>query len=155
MNKKNNRISNHTTIFVKRNDRASRRRWQASKEKTRDRKTRKRRRKCFGGSSRKRIWAVESENGKWVTRTRRSRASEMTTSPTTAMSSRVALFNVFPRILRGESFHLASVTRRKFSARDFISNGLVVSCLFALLVEKLGPISVPRSQPPLKSRYAG
>lgn len=64
-------------------------------------------------------------------------------------------FQRFPAQLRGESFHLASVTRRKFSARDFISNGLVVSCLFALLVEKLGPISVPRSHPPLKSRYAG
>lgn len=142
---------------MKRNNRASRS--QASKEKTaRGRKTRKRRRKCFGGSSRKRIWAVESANGKWVTRTRRSRASEMTASPTkaTAMIRAWHFSKRFPAQLRGESFHLASsVTRTKFSARDFISNCLVVSCLFALLVEKPGPISVPRSRSPLKSRHAG
>lgn len=122
MNKKNNRrIFNNATILVKRNNRASRSRSQASKEKTaRDRKTRKRRRKCFGGSSRKRIWAVESENGKWVTRTRRSRASEMTTSPTKATAMiRASHFSTFSRattrrILSLGICHAEEVLRSRF-----------------------------------------
>lgn len=130
---------------------------QASKEKTAlDRKTRKRRRKCFSSSSRKRIWAVESENGKWVTRTKRSRASEMTATATTTLASRT--FQRFPARRQSESFHLASAASSplaiSFQARLDRGWRRFLPSRFALSFKKLAPTSVPRSRRPLKSRHA-
>lgn len=161
MQTKNGKISDHLNVFVKKNGRhISTRASQASKEKTAcGRKTRERRRKCFGDGGRKRIWAVESENGKWVTRTRRSPCigDDDDDGDGERFARRTFHRTFFPRDDEANPFHLASAARRKFSARDFgfrLTRSRPTSFpAFAFLVEKLDPASIPIA-PSLKSRYA-